>query len=529
MVNDPVDQLTCDPAVTWTSGNVAEAFPGVCTPLGFTFLHDPVELALRSAFHSIGAFRAVDIRVPPRIEDQFWTAFNGRAAANMTQFRALADILPGTSATAIEQQLFGYVRPGTVDHNSFRRYPMIAAKAPLAILSLGKRHDACAAELRTWWNDSVSRVGALDEHGSRRLLEDARTRLRAVMALHFLATFVGSGITDKVTALAKSTGIEGLEARLLTGVGSDENAMAGDLWQLAHGSIDMQVFLDRHGYHGPNEGQLDAVPWREDPSLLESRLLAYRSATKSPAQRADEQAATKTAAIDELVASIGRMKGLNARRTVKLSARFIALREQGKTGFLMVADVARAAARHLATLLAQRGALADAEDVFYLTWDELRDVERADDVAGKVATRRRQYAERQELRLPESWDGVPEMTRVAISAGGAGAGAGTKFEGLGAGGGVAQGRARVVTDPATAELDEGDILVCEATDPSWVSLFLVAGGVVTDLGGMLSHGAIVAREMGLPCVVGTKVGSATVVDGQRIRVNGDAGVVEILG
>ena len=524
---DPVDQPACDPSVTWTSGNVAEAFPGVCTPLGFTFLHAPVELALRSAFHSIGAFRASDIRVPPRIEDQFWTAFNGRAAANMTQFRALADILPGTSATAIEQQLFGYVRPGTLDNNSFRRYPMIAAKAPVAILTLGKRHDAYAAELRTWWNDSVSRVGALDEQGCRRLLDEARTRLRAVMTLHFLATFVGSGITDKLTALAKSTGIEGLEARLLTGVGSDENEMAGDLWQLAHGSIDMQTFLDRHGYHGPNEGQLDAVPWREDPSLVESRLGAYRSATKSPAQRAQEQAATKAAATSELVASIGRLKGANARRTVKMSARFIALREQGKTGFLMVADVARAAARRLGTHLVERRGLADAEDVFYLTWDELRDVDRSDDVAGKVATRRRQYAERQELRLPESWDGVPEMTRVAVAVDSAGAG--TKFEGLGAGGGVAEGRARVVTDPATADLDDGDILVCEATDPSWVSLFLVAGGVVTDLGGMLSHGAIVAREMGLPCVVGTKVGSATVLDGQRIRVNGDAGVVEILG
>ena len=144
-----------------------------------------------------------------------------------------------------------------------------------------------------------------------------------------------------------------------------------------------------------------------------------------------------------------------------------------------------------------------------------------------MATRRRQHAERQELRLPESWDGVPEMTRTALAVDTAGAG--TKFEGLGAGGGVAEGRARVVTDPATADLDDGDILVCEATDPSWVSLFLVAGGVVTDLGGMLSHGAIVAREMGLPCVVGTKVGSGTVLDGQRIRVNGDAGVVEILG
>ena len=91
-----------------------------------------------------------------------------------------------------------------------------------------------------------------------------------------------------------------------------------------------------------------------------------------------------------------------------------------------------------------------------------------------------------------------------------------------------EGRARVVRDPGATDLDDGDILVCEATDPGWVSLFLVAGGVVTDLGGMLSHGAIVAREMGLPAVVGTTGATATILDGQRIRVDGTAGVVEVL-
>src|SRR4051794_37925775 len=127
MTNDPVDHPHCDPSVTWTSGNVAEAFPGVCTPLGFTFLHEPVELALRGAFQSIGAFRAGDVRVPARIEDQFWTAFNGRAAANMTQFRALTDIPPGTPAPAIAQHLFPYVTPATADNNTPPRHPMTPA------------------------------------------------------------------------------------------------------------------------------------------------------------------------------------------------------------------------------------------------------------------------------------------------------------------------------------------------------------------------------------------------------------------
>jgi phosphohistidine swiveling domain-containing protein len=76
--------------------------------------------------------------------------------------------------------------------------------------------------------------------------------------------------------------------------------------------------------------------------------------------------------------------------------------------------------------------------------------------------------------------------------------------------------------------DDGDILVCETTDPSWVSLFLVAGGVVTDFGGMLSHGPIVAREVGIPCVCGTQNASHRIKDGQQIRVDGNHGTVEML-
>jgi pyruvate,water dikinase len=101
--------------------------------------------------------------------------------------------------------------------------------------------------------------------------------------------------------------------------------------------------------------------------------------------------------------------------------------------------------------------------------------------------------------------------------------------GVAASPGVVTGRARVVRDPATTELDEGDILVCETTDPSWVTLFLVAGAVVTDYGGLLSHGPIVARELGIPCVCGTEIGSRRIRDGQLVRVDGDAGRVEILG
>jgi phosphoenolpyruvate synthase/pyruvate phosphate dikinase len=144
-----------------------------------------------------------------------------------------------------------------------------------------------------------------------------------------------------------------------------------------------------------------------------------------------------------------------------------------------------------------------------------------------IAERRARYDERRGYRLPQSWTGLPSL----IKAGEQDAAplvAGDTITGVAASGGVTEGRARVVDDPSTTELDEGDILVCETTDPSWVPLFLVAGGVVTDYGGLLSHGPIVARELGIPCVCGTENGSRRIVDGQRIRLDGDTGTVTVL-
>jgi pyruvate,water dikinase len=93
---------------------------------------------------------------------------------------------------------------------------------------------------------------------------------------------------------------------------------------------------------------------------------------------------------------------------------------------------------------------------------------------------------------------------------------------------VVEGRARVVLDAAASELEPGEILVCETTDPSWASLFLVASALVIDIGGALSHGAIVARELGVPCVINTKVGTRRLRTGDHLRVDGNAGLVTVL-
>jgi pyruvate, water dikinase len=99
---------------------------------------------------------------------------------------------------------------------------------------------------------------------------------------------------------------------------------------------------------------------------------------------------------------------------------------------------------------------------------------------------------------------------------------------MGASPGVVEGVARVIHDPGSEDMEPGEIIVCSVTDPSWVSLIVLSAGIVADIGGPLSHAAIVARELGVPCVIATKIATTMLHDGDRIRIDGSAGTVEIL-
>jgi len=213
---------------------------------------------------------------------------------------------------------------------------------------------------------------------------------------------------------------------------------------------------------------------------------------------------------------------------LRLDRRFMVLRETGKASFLQAMDVARAAARAIGVDLARRGVLAEPDDVFYLTIAEVTGEPPAGarDLVGLRKERRRAY---QQLRLPESWKGMPEpIPADDVEAPGT-AGPGAGVTGLGVSPGVVEGPARVILDPSDpVGLAEGEILVCHTTDPSWAPLFLPAAGLVIDIGAAISHGAIVAREPAIPCVINTRVGTRPLRTGDRLRVDGSMGTVEVL-
>ena len=173
------------------------------------------------------------------------------------------------------------------------------------------------------------------------------------------------------------------------------------------------------------------------------------------------------------------------------------------------------------------GALDERDDIFYLTSAEWTGGRLPADAKELVARRRERRAEYEQLRIESNWKGTPTAVRVQPVAAGADREL-TAVNGLGVSAGVVEGIVRVVTDPAFADVEPGDVLVSSTTDPSWSSIMFISSALVVDIGGPLSHAAVVARELGVPCVVNTRDGTERLRTGDRVRVDGGTGTVEIL-
>jgi phosphohistidine swiveling domain-containing protein len=514
--------------VAWTRVNAAEALPGLLTPLGWTFWHVRVELALRGAFADMGVLRASEVTVPATMDERFTAIFYGRFTGNLDMLRACADRTPGTSASALEEQMFGSVRPGLKDAPTRARYPVIAMKMPWAAATVGRRVRSARARSDAWWRRLTTVSVPRDESTARATLADAAEWFRAVFRVHLLNSFLSQAAYEQLTAVAHDAGRPGLELRLASGFGGmEESRLVGDLWEVSRGRLTLEAFVADHGYHGFSEGEIAHRSWREDPTALASLIASYRAQgeDRSPAAIARERREDRRLAERELADGLGgRLGAARSRAVLGLAGRHIPLREVGKVCFLQAIDVGRCAARVLGEALASRGALAAARDVYFLTFDEL--VAGASGELREVVSERRAIHERYALvDIPQAWVGTPEPTAVAPRNAPR---AGLEVSGLPIFPGVVEGRAVVVSDPANAAFEPGDVLVCEFTDPSWAMLMSLAGALVIDIGGPMSHGAIVARELGIPTVISTADGTKRLRTGDRVRVDAGAGVVHLI-
>jgi pyruvate,water dikinase len=537
----PVRQLTMEPAspihrahcsadVAWSTINAGEAIPGVVTPLTWSFFGDATERAMRRTFCDMGVLRPAEVLAPTAAEDRLWDVFYGRAAANLNTFRWIGDRTPGTSGDAIEEQIFGQVRPGVRSERILARYPVVAAKLPWAVLRLIPALRRQTAPVAPWWRAAV-RPGALEDAASARAaLREAAARFESVMRPHTLAAMLCQGLYEQLRRAAAAAGRPGLELSLVTGYGQmSETEVVTDLWEVSRGRLELDEFVARHGYHGPDEGELSSRVWRERREPLEALLHSYREMgeERSPAQIQRVRAAERARAQAELTAALPPARRAAAGAVAALAARFIPLRGTGKAAFLQCVDVAREAAHTIGPELARRGGLDEPEDVFMLTLEELLS---GAPPAGSAELARERRARRERYRTLTVGDlfyGVPEAVPLEDRA--YTDEVGQLITGAAVSPGVVEGIARVVLDPLADEpLEPGEILVCRTTDPSWASVMMLAAALVIDIGGPISHGAIVARELGIPCVIGTRDASARLRSGDRLRVDGAAGTVEVL-
>jgi pyruvate,water dikinase len=517
LIVDP-DALHVDEAnrLLWSRANFEEAMPGVLTPLSWSFWGTSSEASSRRIYvEKMGAFSPGELT--GALADTTAALFWGRAAVNVDLLRRALDRVPGADPDALELQVLGRVRPDAVASPTYRRVPHVLAKAPRNVMLAPRRLRAMRVATDEWWRRSTSTEPASLAAAGALLLE-ARERFTDVCTEHGFNVFVGQAGYDQLAKLASDAGHPGLELALsASGAGTEETAMIDDLWRAAAGALTVDEVVARHGYHGPDEGEVSSRSWREDRSPLLALLDRYRV---TGAARTSSAGADRAAAEARLLASLPFVARAKARAVLRFVDTYLPLREVGKTAFLQCIDVGRHAAHTAGRLLAGDGRLPDEDDVRFVTVEEIAagQVE-----AERVERRRARRAELLALDLPDSFVGVPESWARADAEPGV---AGSVVRGVAASQGRHTGTARVVRDPGDyARLEPGDVLVCELTDPGWTPLFAVAGACVIDIGGPLSHGAIVAREMGIPCVIGTGDGTRRIADGALVEVDGDLGQV----
>ncbi|MGW3324084.1 rifamycin-inactivating phosphotransferase [Streptomyces virginiae] len=295
----------------------------------------------------------------------------------------------------------------------------------------------------------------------------------------------------------------------------------------------IEAYLDRYGIRCVGEIDITRPRWRERPATLVPVLLDnVRIFEPGAAERRFEEGRLKAQKKEQDVLSRlralpdGDRKADETRRMIERVRTFIGYREYPKYGIISRYFVYKQALLREAERLVRAGVLAEREDSFYLTFQELRDVVRANRVDdGLIQQRKEAFRSYHELTPPRVLTSDGEALNGAYRREDAPAGA---LIGLPVSAGTVEGRARVVLDMAEADLEAGDILVTTFTDPSWSPLFVGIAGLVTEVGGLMTHGAVIAREYGLPAVVGVERATSLIRDGQRIRVHGTDGYVEIL-
>jgi len=292
-------------------------------------------------------------------------------------------------------------------------------------------------------------------------------------------------------------------------------------------------FLGKYGMRCAGEIDLTRTRWSEKPTTIFPMILSnIKNFGPNESKRKFEQGRQEAAAKEqELLARLkalpdGEHKAEETKRKIDLIRNLSGYREYPKYGMVNRYFVYKQALLREADRLVHAGVIRSREDIYYLAFEELHEVVRTHKLDDGIIRRRKdEYTLYEKLTPPRVITSEGEILSGAYNRDHLPAEA---IVGLAVSSGVIEGRARVILNLEQADLEEGDILVTSFTDPSWTPLFVSVKGLVTEVGGRMTHGAVIAREYGLPAIVGVENATKLIQEGQRIRVNGTEGYIEIL-
>ncbi|GAA1704413.1 PEP/pyruvate-binding domain-containing protein [Nonomuraea bangladeshensis] len=516
----------------WTAGNLGEAIPDVMTPITWSyvrlFIHEAMSASALPGFDMVGNI-------------------GGRFYMNLSTVHTIAAAMGMAKRTSATENVFGKLPPGLdVPKVALSRWEIIRRVLPMAV-ALQRRvrtnlkaMPAFLASSRRRCEELRARVAATPTAPELAGLWEREIRPHVVTACRMLeaAGRQGGGTLvwtrDKLRKLAGEGDAEAMLSGVDAGGGLASMGLLLGLSRLARGEITREEFAAAYGHRGPHEFEVSKPRPGEDPAWIDAQLAGLRDlrtdteALLARQERAREEAWARFAA---------RHPGREARmrERVRRWGAVVRDREEARSETMRAFWVLRAFTLRAGELTGH------GDDVFFLSLEELLGLLRGD-AAGleRVPARRAAYERYAALPPypvlivghfdPVRWAADPDRRADVYDARGGLAPVGDAVTGFPGAPGVVEGVARVLAGPDEGDrLKPGEILVTTLTNVGWTPMFPRAAAVVTDLGAPLSHASIVARELGIPAVVGTGNATMRLRDGDRVRVDGERGTVELLG
>jgi pyruvate,water dikinase len=545
--------------IVWSNANVGEALPGVATPFTWSVLSQFSDLGFRRAFGAMGC-------TVPR-DAELVGDFRGRIYINLTEFSSIMSQIPWIHPSTLVRlgggQYASELDEVVAERSStgfFLRLPQTVSRYVQENFRLQARID----DFETYFSEERKRIHGIDPRllepsGLDRMLGDVEHLLDETGAIMLTA------YANLLTAVLALMGLlrtfaqghgSGFYRELLSGLQDVASANPGFLlWQIAQiarGEPEvadrirlaelseltvaglpagrtkdaLNRFLEDYGYRGIREAEIAAPRWSEDPTLVFAALRSHLGSTTDLDGRGRDLRRAREEAEGKLKKSVPLPLRPSVTKLLEVVQRFTRMREHLRGHVVEVLGMFRGVALEASRRIEAREPEAGPDAAFFLTLAEVRRVlyDDAERVAIRVQRRRLEHERNQALpEPPTTFVGFPpdEAGIAPIS---------KRLRGLAASRGMAEGRVRILRDPSqAANFEPGDVLVVAAADTGWAPLFLAASGVVTELGGPLSHAAIILREYGVPAVVNVTNATRSLRDGDLVRLDGDAGTVEILG